>query len=105
MFVGTARSVRSYAATEFDLPPAKVLTEFLEFFGRGLAVLLDRPFCAAPGHKLLVVLNYLSGVGRRVATGGVQVVVTGELGSDVYRQSVADRVCQKDASEVMRTER
>ena len=41
----------------------------------------------------------------RVATGGVQVVVTGELGNDVYRQSIADRISEKDASEVMRTER
>jgi len=50
------------------------------------------------------VLNDLGGVGRRVATGGVQVVVTGELGSDVYRQSIADRISEKDASEVVRTE-
>src|SRR6478672_12022789 len=74
VFVGAARSVRAYAATEFDLPPAKVLTEFLEFLSGRLAVLLDGSFGAAPGHKLLVVLNDLSGVGRRVATGGVQVV-------------------------------
>jgi hypothetical protein len=103
--VGAARSVGAYAATEFDLPPAKVLPEFLEFFVGGVAVLLDGSFGAAPGHKLLVVFNDLSGVGRRVATGGVQVVVTGELGSDVYRQSIADRVSEKDTSEVMRTER
>ena len=103
MFVGAARSVRAYTATEFDLPPAKVLTEFLEFLSGRLAVLLDGSFGAAPGHKLLVVLNDLSGVGRRVATGGVQVVVTGELGSDVYRQSIADRISEKNASEVMRS--
>ena len=67
-------------------------------------VLLDGSFGSAPGHKLMVVLNDLGGVGRRVATGGVQVVVTGELGSDVYRQSIADRISEKDASEVVRTE-
>ena len=105
VFVGAARTVRAYAVTEFDFPPAEVLTEFLEFFGRGLAVLLDRPFCAAPGNKLLVMFDDLGGVSGGVPAGGVEVIVTGELGSDVYRQSVADRVCQKDASEVMRTER
>ena len=72
---------------------------------RGLAVLLDRPFCAASGNELLVMFNDLGGVSGGVPAGGVEVIGAGELGSDVYRQSVADRVCQKDASEVMRTER
>src|SRR6202171_6278875 len=62
VFVSAARTVRAYAVTEFDFPPAEVLTEFLEFFGRGLAVLLDRPFGAAPGHKLLVMFDDLGGV-------------------------------------------
>ena len=59
MRVRAARSVRAYAATEFDLPPAKVITEFLELLNGRLAVLLDGSFGAAPGHKLLVVLNDL----------------------------------------------
>jgi len=70
VFVGAGCSIWAYAATEFDLPPAKVLTEFLKFLSGRLAVLLDGSFGAAPGHKLLVVLNNLSGVGRRVISGG-----------------------------------
>ena len=51
------------------------------------------------------ITDYSVWVGRRVATGGVQVVVTGELGSDVYRQSIADRIGRKTRRKSVRTER
>src|SRR6202171_672629 len=81
VFVSATRSVRAYAVTEFDFPPAEVLTEFLEFFGRGLAVLLDGSFGAAPGHKLVVMFDDLGGVSGGVPAGGVEGIVAGGAGS------------------------
>ena len=71
---------------ELDAASAEVFTKLVELLGRRLAVFLDRTFCPAAGNELLIMLDDFRGVGGCVAAGGVEVVVTRELGSDVDRK-------------------
>ena len=79
-----------------------MFTKLVELLGRRLAVFLDRTFCPAAGHELLIMLDDFRGVGGCVATGGVEVVVAGELGSDVDRKPGPNSVGEKYPSKVVR---
>jgi len=102
VFVRAASAVRPHAVAELDAASAEVFTKLGELVGRRLAVFIDRTLCPAAGNELLIMLDDFRGVGGCVAAGGVEVVVTGELGSDVDRKPGPNGVGEEYASKVVR---
>lgn len=98
----TGCAIGADAAAELDAAPTEMLCEIGEFGGGGCAVFLGGPFGSPALDELLVASEHFVGIDRGVAHGGIEVLVSEQLGRDVDGQAVVDRVGGEKTSEVVR---
>jgi hypothetical protein len=91
----------SAAAAQGDLPQLEMGQEFVPFLGAEVAVFLARPFGPAAGDEGPMMGDHVFGVDRGVPHGGVQLLVTADLGRDMRGQARPYRIGHEDSAEVV----
>src|SRR6476646_3247464 len=89
------------AAAKGDLPQLEMGQKFVPFLGAEVAVFLARPFRPATGDEGPMMGDHVVGVDRGVPHGGVQLLMTTDLGRNMRRQARPYRIGHEDSAEVV----